>query len=75
MKDQSGLKDNFNPPTPKDFTDGIVYACKEAGWLDFCLFGNNDAGRFKNREIAQKAIKEMTAIQPPVMKGLFFLKI
>ncbi len=72
MKDQSGLDENFKPPTPKDFTDGLVYACKESGRTDFCLFGNEDAGRFKSREIAKMAIKDMIAIQPAVMKGVFF---
>ncbi|MCP4723666.1 MAG: DUF169 domain-containing protein [bacterium] len=72
MKGQADLDENFRAPTPKDFTDGIVYACSESGRTDFCLFGKNDAGRFKSREIAKMAIKDMMAIQPPVMKGVFF---
>ena len=72
MRDQSRLDEKFVPPSPKDFTDGIVYACKEAERADFCLFGPEDSGRFKNREIAQKAIAGMIAIQPPTTQGVFF---
>jgi len=72
MKKQSKLDDNFMPPSPKDFTEGIVYACRESKRTDFCLFGTDDSGRFRNREIAKKAIQDMMAIQPPVMKGVFF---
>lgn len=63
--------DSFSAPTPKDFTDGIVYACKDSDRLDFCLFGSEDSGRFKDVETAKQAIDEMTAIQPPEMKAVF----
>ena len=56
MREQSGLADNFVPPTPKDFTDGIVYACQNSGRLDFCLFGKDDSGRFKDVETAKSAV-------------------
>jgi len=72
MKKQSSLGMHFNPPTPRDFTEGIVYACRDSGRNDFCLFGSNDAGRFKTKEIAKKAIQGMAAIQPPIMKAVFF---
>jgi len=72
MRDQSGLGSGFKPPTPKDFTDGTVYACRESGRTDFCLFGEADSGRFRTREIARKAMRDMAAIQPPVMKAVFF---
>ncbi len=72
MRDQSGLGDNFKPPSPKDFTDGNVYACKDSGHMDFALFGNEDTGRFKDVETAKKAMKDMMAIQPPTTKGVFF---
>ncbi len=72
MKEQSESADNFKPPTPDDFTTGKVYACRDSERPDFCLFGKEDAGRFKNTEIAKNAIKEMTALQPPVMKAVFF---
>jgi len=72
MRDQSGLGDDFKPPSPKDFTDGNVYACKDAGHMDFALFGNEDTGRFKDVETAKKAMKDMMAIQPPTTKGVFF---
>jgi len=72
MRDQSGLGDNFKPPSPKDFTEGNVYACKDSGHMDFALFGNEDSGRFKDVETAKKAMKDMMAIQPPTTKGVFF---
>ena len=72
MRDQSGLGDNFKPPSPKDFTEGNVYACKDSGHMDFALFGNEDSGRFKDVETAKKAMMDMMAIQPPTTKGVFF---
>lgn len=72
MQKQSELGANFKPPSPKDFTDGIVYACKSANRQDFALFGKDDCGRFKDSEIAKNAISDMMAIQPPIMKGVFF---
>lgn len=72
MRDQSGLESGFAPPTPKDFTEGVVYACHDAGRPDFCLFGQEDRGRFKDILTAQLAIADMVAIQPPVMRGVFF---
>ncbi len=71
MRDQSGLGDDFKPPSPKDFTEGNVYACKDSGHMDFALFGNEDTGRFKDVETAKKAMKDMMAIQPPTTKGVF----
>jgi uncharacterized protein (DUF169 family) len=71
MRDQSGLESDFEPPTPKDFTEGLVYACRDAGRPDFCLFGQEDTGRFKDTATAKRAIADMMAIQPPVMKGIF----
>ncbi len=62
MRDQSGLGDDFKPPSPKDFTDGNVYACKDSGRMDFALFGNEDTGRFKDVETAKKAMKDMMGI-------------
>ncbi len=72
MKKQSSLGEQFHPPTPADFTNGIVYACHDSGRSDFCLFGSSDVGRFKTVEIAKKAIQGMAAIQPPTMKAVFF---
>ncbi|NIP90608.1 MAG: hypothetical protein GWO21_17340, partial [Gammaproteobacteria bacterium] len=46
MKSQASDKDEFVPPTPKDFTDGTVYACAAAGRGDFALFGSGDTGRY-----------------------------
>lgn len=72
MLEQSDMGSDFNPPTPKDFTEGTVYACKDAGRPDFGLFGKEDSGRFKNTGIARTAIADMMAIQPAIMKGVFF---
>ncbi len=72
MKEQSGKQNLFKPPSPKDFTDGLVYACKDAGRNDFALFGKEDAGRYKDVSTAKRAIEQMTAIQPPDTKAVFF---
>lgn len=72
MKDQSKSEETFKPPSPSDFTEGKVYACRDSGIQDFCLFGENDAGRFRDVETAKRAVSEMIAIQPPVMKAVFF---
>ncbi len=71
MKSQAEDKENFVPPTPKDFTDGIVYACAAAGRPDFALFGKDDSGRFASPEIAKQAMDEMIAIQPANTKAVF----
>ena len=75
MRNQSGLDEQFVPPSPRDFTEGTVYACHDSGRQDFCLFGPNDSGRFKTVETARKAVSEMIAIQPAVMKAVFFYSI
>ncbi len=72
MRQQSDALNDFIPPSPKDFTSGIVYACKDSNNPDFCLFGHDDSGRFKTVELAQNAISEMMAIQPATMKAVFF---
>ncbi len=71
MKDQAD-KEDFSPPTPKDFTQGTVYACHDAGRMDFALFGPDDSGRYQNVKTAKKAVSQMTAIQPANMKAVFF---
>lgn len=72
MKNNFKDENNFNPPSPKEFNDGTVYACKAAGKMEYALFGPNDSGRFISKEIAQKAIKDMLALQPAKTKGVFF---
>lgn len=71
MHHQSGQGDAFHAPSPKDFTDGLVYACHSAGRPDFCLFGSADRGRFRDQATARAAVAEMMAIQPAVMRGVF----
>ena len=72
MHDQSGINNDFIPPTPKNFTEGVVYACRNSGHFDFCLFGKEDSGRYKDVHTAKLAVKDMMAIQPAVMKAVFF---
>ncbi len=72
MREQYADKSKFILPTPKDFTEGIVYACQDSGRKDFCLFGEEDSGRFKDVETAKNAISEMMAIQPATTKAVFF---
>ena len=72
MAVQSGLGGAFQPPSPRDFTDGTVYACQAAGRSEFGLFGPADSGRFTDLATARKAIGAMDAIQPPRMQGIFF---
>ena len=72
MQKQSGLGPKFIPPAPEEFTTGVVYACRSTGREDYCLFGKEDSGRFKDVETAKKAVAEMMAIQPPTIKGVFF---
>ena len=71
MKAQADDKDHFTPPTPKDFSDGTVYACTAAGRSDFALFGPDDTGRYDSTETAQRAMSDMTAIQPATTQAVF----
>ena len=72
MKGQSGLEEDFKPPTPKDFTEGTVYACTAAGRPDFALFGKNDSGRFQSPSYrSSQAMSDMMAIQPATTQAVF----
>ena len=53
--------------SPADFTQGLVYACKESGNMQFALFGKEDTGRYETLGVALKAVSGMTAIQPAIM--------
>ncbi len=72
MKNQTDTEDAFIPPTPKEFTEGTVYACKEQNRMDFALFGKEDSGRYNSAETARTAINDMTAIQPADTNAVFF---
>jgi uncharacterized protein (DUF169 family) len=72
MRRQSESSRQFRPPSPNDFTSGIVYACRHAKKPQYCLFGSDDSGRFKDVDTARAAVAQMAAIQPPVMKNIFF---
>ena len=72
MKEHYVRQEPFQAPSPKDFTDGSVYACKAAGKEAFALFGKEDAGRYKDVETARYAVSQMDAIQPPDTRAVFF---
>jgi uncharacterized protein (DUF169 family) len=72
MRDQSQLGDTFIPPSPMDFTEGIVYACRDSNRMEFGLFGPEESGRFCDVRTAKSAIQEMTAIQPATTEAVFF---
>jgi uncharacterized protein (DUF169 family) len=55
----SRMKDTASP---KDFTDGYVYACKATGRMEFALFGQEDSGRYKTLEASLKAVSAMAGI-------------
>ena len=75
MKAQSEDKEHFAPPTPKDFTDGTVYACAAAGRSDFALFGSTDTGRFDSPQTARRAMDDMMAIQPATTQAVFLFSL
>ena len=72
MEKQASKEKPFQPPAPKDFTEGRVYASKDAGCDQFALFGKDDSGRYKDVETARRAVEEMMAIQPPDTQAVFF---
>ncbi len=55
------------PASPADFTNGLVYACKDSGNMQFALFGSDDTGRYETLGAALRAVSGMTAIQPAIM--------
>ncbi len=55
------------PASPADFTNGLVYACKDSGNMQFALFGSDDTGRYETLGAALRAVSGMTAIQPANM--------
>jgi uncharacterized protein (DUF169 family) len=71
MRENARDGDGFAPPCPRDFTEGLVYACRDAGRPEFSLFGSEDSGRFKDVETARRAVAGMAAIQPPTMRAVF----
>lgn len=75
MQQQSGPAHEFSPPSPKDFSEGIVYACQAAGRSEFGLFGAEDSGRYNSVATAKQAVAEMSVIQPPVMRGVFLYSL
>jgi uncharacterized protein (DUF169 family) len=71
MKSQASDDVEFVPPTPKDFSDGTVYACSAAGRPEFALFGDSDTGRYDSTQTAKRAMDDMMAIQPPTTQAVF----
>lgn len=73
MREQAGMdEERFVPPSPKEFTEGLAYACRDAARPDFCLFGPDDSGRFRDVATAKRAVAQMTAVQPPTTQAVFF---
>ena len=72
MEKQASREKTFQPPSPKDFTEGRVYACKDAGCDQFALFGKDDSGRYRDVETARRAVADMMAIQPADTEAVFF---
>jgi len=75
MKSQADDKEHFSPPSPKDFTEGTVYACAAAGRADFALFGPGDTGRYDSPQTAQRAMGDMIAIQPATTQAVFLFAL
>jgi hypothetical protein len=75
MKSQADDKEHFVPPTPKDFTDGTVYACAAAGRREFALFGSGDTGRYDSTETAKRAMADMIAIKPATTQAVFLFAL
>lgn len=75
MKGQADDQEQFIPPTPKDFTQGTVYACTAAGRPDFALFGPDDSGRYGSTETAKRAMSDMIAIQPATTQAVFLYSL
>jgi uncharacterized protein (DUF169 family) len=72
MRKSSGRHKDFIPPSPLEFSNGTVYACRDAGQKDYALFGEEDSGRFNSRDIAVQAISGMPTIEPPTIQGVFY---
>lgn len=72
MEKQASREKTFQPPSPKDFTEGRVYACRDAGCDQFALFGKDDSGRYRDVETARRAVADMMAIQPADTEAVFF---
>ncbi len=75
MKAQAGGNGDFTPPTPKDFSDGTVYACASAGRPEFALFGSSDTGRYDSPQTAKRAMDDMVAIQPATTQAVFLFAL
>jgi uncharacterized protein (DUF169 family) len=75
MRRQSEPDEPFEPPSPKDFTEGIVYACQDAGRFDFSLFGREDSGRYHNVKTARKAVQAMATVTPPNTEVVFLYPV
>ena len=75
MRAQASVPDSFSPPSPKDFSEGIVYACQAAGRMDFNLFGPEDSGRYQDLTTARRAIAAMSSISPATTQAVFFYPV
>jgi len=49
--------------SPKDFTEGRVYACKHVKCMNYALFGSDDTGRYKTLGAALHAISGIAVVK------------
>jgi uncharacterized protein (DUF169 family) len=75
MRRHSEEGEVFKPPSPRDFTEGIVYACQAAGRIDYSLFGREDSGRYQDVQTAKKAVEAMAAITPSLTRAVFLYPV
>lgn len=55
---------------PAAFTNGLVYACRDSGKMEYALFGEADTGRYRSLGVALKAVQGMKSIQPDIMQAV-----
>jgi uncharacterized protein (DUF169 family) len=57
-------------PAPLDYKQGRVFACADAGRMDFAMYGADDSGRYSDVGAARRAFAEMPKIQPARMDAV-----
>ncbi len=56
--------------SPKDFTNGYVYACKDSDNMEFALFGGEDCGRYNTLGASLNAVSGMAGIGKETMAAV-----
>jgi uncharacterized protein (DUF169 family) len=57
-------------PAPRDYKEGLVFGCADAGRRDLALYGPEDPGRFHDVTAAKRAYEGMVKIQPARMAAV-----